>query len=249
MTPFLFLTDLDHTLVGEDNALVELNAKLSQHRQEHGTKIVYATGRSPALYKQLRTEQPLLEPDALIASVGTEIYHQGSETPDSIWSDKLSQGWDRDAIVDSLVHFADLVPQSESEQRPFKISYYLTETAAVQVVPRVEALLQERGVAVKLVYSGGRDLDILPKWSDKGLAMQYLRHKWGFDPTRTVVCGDSGNDIALFNMGEERGIIVGNAQRELRWWNEANPAPYHYLANGACAAGILEGLYYFGFLQ
>lgn len=57
MTPFLFVTDLDNTLVGDDQALAELNRQLSQHRSEYGTKIVYATGRSPILYQQLRSEK------------------------------------------------------------------------------------------------------------------------------------------------------------------------------------------------
>ncbi|HCF29166.1 MAG TPA: sucrose-phosphate phosphatase, partial [Cyanobacteria bacterium UBA11049] len=70
MTQFLFVTDLDNTLVGDDQALVELNRKLSQHRQEYGTKIVYATGRSPTLYRELQQEKQLLQPDALVAAVG-----------------------------------------------------------------------------------------------------------------------------------------------------------------------------------
>jgi len=45
--PFLFVTDLDNTLVGDDQALAELNRQLSQHRTEHGTKIVYATDHPP----------------------------------------------------------------------------------------------------------------------------------------------------------------------------------------------------------
>ncbi len=125
MTPFLFVTDLDNTLVGDDNALAELNPKLSQHRQEYRTKIVYATGRSPILYRQLQTKKQLLQPDALIAAVGTEIYLNGSETPDSAWSERLRQGWNRDAIIATTAHFADLIPQPESEQRPFKVSFFL----------------------------------------------------------------------------------------------------------------------------
>lgn len=68
------------------------------------------------------------------------------------------------------------------------------------------------------------------------------------DPAQTVVCGDSGNDIALF-AGAERGIIVGNASYELLQWHNDNPADHHYLAEAACAGGILEGLNYFGFLE
>ena len=250
MEPFLFVTDLDNTLVGEDQALVELNRQLSQHRQEHRTKIVYATGRSPTLYQQLQAEKHLLEPDALIAAVGTEIYLNGSDTPNPAWSQRLAQRWNRDAVVATTApNFADLILQPDSEQRPFKVSFFLTQTAAVEVLPQLESLLQKQGLDTKLIYSTGQDLDILPCHSDKGLAMQFLQQQWGIESEQTVVCGDSGNDIALFSVGEERGIIVGNAQSELLDWHSANPSEYHYLANAFYAGGILEGLKHFDFLR
>ena len=249
VTKFLFVTDLDNTLVGDDQALAELNRQLERHRQEHGTKIVYATGRSLTLYRQLQTEKQLLEPDAAITAVGTEIYLGGSDTPDPAWSKRLSPGWERDIVVATSAHFADLVPQPESEQCPFKVSFFLTEAASVEVLPQLEYSLQSQCLDVKLIYSTGKDLDILPRYSDKGLAMQFLRQQWGIEPEQTVVCGDSGNDLALFSVGEERGIIVGNAQAELLQWHNANPSDYHYLAKAFCAGGILEGLTHFGFLE
>lgn len=248
MKSFLFVTDLDNTLVGDDRTLAELNEKLEQHRQEHGTKIVYATGRSPVLFAELSNERQLLEPDALIASVGTEMYLNGSDTPDNGWWDKLTPGWDRDAILATTAHFADLVLQPDSEQRPYKVSFLLTEDSAQEVVPQLKSLLQQQGLDTKLIYSAGIDLDILPRHGDKGLAVQYLRSEWGIEAKHTVVCGDSGNDIALFSQGEERGIIVGNAKSELLQWHKDNPADYHYLAQAFCAGGILEGLNHFGFL-
>lgn len=250
VTAFLFVTDLDNTLVGNDSALKDLNQQLSRHRQEHGTKIVYATGRSRQIYHDLKQKKQLLDPDALIAAVGTEIYDDdGQDTPDPGWSEKLSQGWDRELVVATAAHYSDLVSQPDTEQRPFKVSYYLTEEAAVEVLPRMESQLSDRGLDVKLIYSGGRDLDILPRHADKGLAVQFLQQKWRIDNTKTVACGDSGNDIALFSVGDARGIIVGNARPELRQWYEQNPADYRYLAQGHCAGGILEGLYHFGFLS
>jgi len=247
VTQFLFITDLDNTLVGDDQALAELNHKLSQHRQEYGTKIVYATGRSPTLYRQLQTEKQLLPPDALVAAVGTEIYLNGSETPAPAWSEKLSLGWNRDLILATTAHFADLVPQPDSEQRPFKVSFFLAETVANEVILQLESLLHQQGLDIKLIYSTGQDLDILPGHSDKGLAVEFLRSSWGVAPEQTVVCGDSGNDIALFAVGESRGIIVGNASHELLEWHSTNPADRRYLAQAACAGGILEGLNHFGF--
>lgn len=248
MAKFLFVTDLDNTLVGDDNALAEVNNRLQQARQEYGTKIVYATGRSPVLYEQLKEEKHLLDPDALILAVGTEIYTNGRNAPDSDWSEKLSPGWKRDLVVATTSHFSELVPQPDSEQRPFKVSFLLTQESALKVLPQLESELQNSGLDVKLIYSSGIDLDIVPRHSDKGQAVQFLRQKWKFVAEETVVCGDSGNDIALFAAGTERGIIVGNARPELLQWHNENPADYHYLAKHFCAGGILEGLKYFGFL-
>jgi sucrose-6-phosphatase len=248
MSQFLLITDLDHTYVGDDAALAILQEALSQHRQTYGTKIVYSTGRSPALYQQLQQEKHLIQPDALVTSVGTEIYTHGIEAYDPEWADILSPGWDRSRVMDTAGHFSDLVSQPDSEQRPFKVSYFLSEDVAADLLPRLELALNDAELDVRLIYSGGKDLDILPAQGNKGLAMQFLRKRYGIDPSRTVACGDSGNDIALFAVGEERGIIVGNARPELRTWYEENRQDSLYFAQAFCAGGILEGLKHFGFL-
>ncbi|MBD2694405.1 sucrose-phosphate phosphatase [Anabaena catenula] len=248
MTKFLFVTDLDHTFVGDDQALLELSDRLQRHREKHGTKIVYSTGRSPTLYQELQQEKNLFSPDALVLSVGTEIYLDGSNNPDPQWSSILSQGWDSQKILSITEQFPELVLQPDTEQRPFKVSFFLKEELS-GILPQLESELQKTKLNVKLIYSSGIDLDILPLTSDKGQAMQFLRQKWKFAAEQTVVCGDSGNDIALFAVGRERGIIVGNARPELLQWHNQNPADYRYLAQNRCAAGIMEGLTYFGFLE
>ncbi|WP_066375340.1 sucrose-phosphate phosphatase [Anabaena sp. CA = ATCC 33047] len=249
MTPFMFVTDLDHTLVGDDAALTQLNQILTQHRQEYGTKIVYATGRSPVLYKELQIEKNLIAPDALVVSVGTEIYLDGKNTADSSWAEILSTGWHREQVLSITEQFSELELQPDSEQRPFKVSFFLKQEVAASVIPQIELMLEKYKLNVKLIYSSGVDLDIVPRSSDKGQAMQFLRQKWKFAAERTVVCGDSGNDIALFAVGNERGIIVGNARQELLEWHNQYPANHRYLAQNFCAGGILEGLKYFGFIK
>lgn len=249
MTAFLFVTDLDNTLVGDDNALKTLNQQLSHVRQKYGTKIVYATGRSLFLYRQLTTEYSLLPPDALIASVGTEIYLNPDEDIfNSEWAEIIAPGWNRNQIITTAANFSELLLQPTSEQGLFKVSYYLTEAEAEGILHQLELVLHEGGLDVKLIYSGGKDLDIIPQKADKGLAVQFLQQKWGFDRTKTVVCGDSGNDISLFSLGESRGIIVGNARPELRQWHKVNQNNYRYLANAKYASGIIEGLHHLGFI-
>ncbi len=249
MTPFLFVTDLDNTLVGDDGALKLLNERLSDHRQQYGTKIVYATGRSLFLYRQLASEKPLLPPDALITSVGTEIYlNHNKNNWCKQWAAVLSQGWNREAVVAIASKYGDLVPQSTTEQGKFKVSYYLTP-AAVEVVTKLKYEIAQNNLNIKVIYSGSTDLDLLPKQGDKGLAVKFLQQNWGIEDHFTVCCGDSGNDIALFSVESRRGIIVGNAKQELRQWYEDNLTDYLYLAKGDYAAGILEGLQHFNFLE
>ena len=246
--PFLFVTDLDNTLVGDDAALSKLNEQLANHRQKYQSKIVYATGRSLYLYRLLAEDKCLLPPDALITAVGTEMYFDRQcEHYDPEWAEILSQGWNREEIVAIASQFEKLQSQPNSEQNPFKISYYLAESEAEETITKLKSALNEHNYKIKLIYSAGQDLDLLPKNGDKGLAVKFLRRKWDIASEKTIVCGDSGNDISMFE-GEEKGLIVGNAKPELRQWYEANSSHNNYLADSDCAGGILEGLKHFGFL-
>jgi sucrose-6-phosphatase len=264
MSPFLFITDLDNTLVGDDAALVELNQILAAHREQYNSKIVYATGRSLYLYRLLAEAKSLLPPDALITAVGTEMYFDpegcAASSPisnrgvdqqepqyDQEWADILAQGWNREEIVAIANQFSDLQCQPSSEQNPFKISYYLAEAAAERTLEQLQVALQSAGFEIKLIYSAGQDLDLLPKNGDKGLAVQFLRRRWQIPPEQTIVCGDSGNDISMFE-GQEKSLLVANAKAELLEWYQANQNSSNYLAKSDCAGGILEGLKHFGFI-
>lgn len=246
MNNFLFISDLDNTLIGDDEGLEELNQILKYHREKYETKIVYATGRSLFLYKQLLLEKPLISPDALIAAVGTEVYlNPENEQIDQDWASLLSKNWQRDKILKIANQFTNLVPQPNSEQGEFKISFTLPLQVSQKTIRQLESALQQENIDFKLIYSGSQDLDIIPNQADKGLAVKFIQNKWGMEDINTVVCGDSGNDISLFETGKPRGIIVGNAQPELKQWYQENKQDYHYLATQNYAQGIREGLQHF----
>jgi sucrose-6-phosphatase len=243
----LLITDLDNTLVGDLAALNLLNDRFLKTRQQQEIVLVYSTGRSLTSYRRLCAKMPLLKPDVLVTSVGTEIYTDTEhlEQPSNTqWSTQLQQSWDRSLVEQVAAQFKTLQPQPDPEQRPFKVSYFLDGAIAALVMAELSTMLKLKGLCCQLIYSGGKDLDILPQNADKGKAMQFVQAQFEIDDINTIACGDSGNDIALF--GQNRGIIVGNAQPELLDWHHQNPAPHRYLATAHFAAGILEGLAHFG---
>jgi sucrose-6F-phosphate phosphohydrolase len=240
---FLLVTDLDNTLVGHEPALQALNTLLTAMRDQ--VYLVYATGRSYDSTSQLMAEAGLLQPDYCIAGVGSEIYQ--AHALDTDWMAHLSQNWQRQAICEIARQFPELTPQPAGEQNHWKISFFLNPAAPEATINQLEKQLQQAGLAAQVVFSSGRDVDILPEASNKGNATTYLQQRLEIPWETTLVCGDSGNDISLFE-ARARGVIVGNAQPELLEWYRNFGQSHHYLAQRSCAGGILEAIEYFELL-
>lgn len=243
---FLLVTDLDNTLVGDDRATLALQERLLSERSKFC--LVYATGRSYTSTCELIAEKQLLEPDYLIAGVGSEIYQNG--TLDLDWAEHLSHNWDKLAIASITQQFSQLQLQSPQEQNPWKMSFFLQQTppVAAAILNDLQQKLSAAGLAAQIIFSSNRDLDILPQNSNKGNAVTYLQKRLQIRSEATLVCGDSGNDISMFEQ-DVRGVIVGNAMSELLEWYRKCGSQNHYLARSKCAGGIMEGMKHFWSLK
>ena len=232
----ILATDLDMTLVGDDDALSKLNKQIEDLRGKQKLKLVYVTGRSYELYRILEKEKKLLRPDSLITAVGTEIY---DEVGQKVIGWPIVEDWNPVEIVKRLDNIKELIKQPESEQKQFKLSYYLENSHETFLL--VKNILSD--LSVDVLYSMNKYLDVLPRGINKGSALNYLAGLWRVEETNIITCGDSENDIGLLLIG--KAIVVGNANSALKDWAKKQIARNIYFAEAKCAGGINEGLAYY----
>ena len=237
MKDLLLVTDLDHTLVGDRQALACLNQTLQTLRSR--INLVYATGRSLAGARQLQQEEGLLEPEGWATGVGSTLLWRGEPEPE--WDRRLQRHWDRPALAALLSGWSELTLQPASEQTPCKLSYELTTprmgAAAHGFEQRLQATLGQARLQAQVVFSSGCQLDLLPLAAGKGAVSGYLQQKLGLQPDQVLCCGDSGNDRSMLG-GPWWGVMVANARPELLdWWRQTRPDTL--LHSHRCHAGAI----------
>lgn len=240
---------VDHNDATHEN-LLRFN-RLWTTEFEPDSLLIFSTGRSPHLFRELADEVPLLTPDVLVCSVGTEIFIRGQ--PLEAWERHLDEGWDRTRAAKVAARFADLEMQVDSEQRPHKASYKLRGEGAERRLGALRAALCDAGVDALVIYSGGEDLDILPSRAGKGKALAFLLKELaascgGAPRAGVLVAGDSGNDVELFEVEGVHGCVVGNAHPELRAWCRDNGSTRVFQATQDGPGGIVEALERFDFV-
>jgi sucrose-phosphate synthase len=209
---YFLITDIDNTLIGEDNEhLSELLKLLQRHRGHIGFGV--ATGRFIDSAKAHLKKFGVPSPDVIIASVGSEIYYGKNLHYGRGWATHIAAKWDREKIVDLLADFSFLTYQEEDTQRRFKISYNMQP--AKDRLAMIHDRLFRNKCRCNIIYSHDKYLDILPFRASKGKAIRYLSYKWEIPLGNFLVCGDSGNDEEMLR-GEPLAVVVGNYSRELR---------------------------------
>ena len=234
----LLVSDLDGTLLDDGRATPGL-AVLRRVVAAFGDRVrlVYATGRTAASTLALVEDGILARPDAIAPLVGSEVWLPPFAGPDSGFARRLADGWSRPDVVAVGERFSwALAPQPPEHAGEFKVSYFVRDDTAL---PALDEALARRGVRARLIYSGGRFLDVLPRRAGKRGATEYLAERFGVAPADVLAAGDSGNDADVLAHPEYCGVAVGNAEPELTAVTGSLPAVHE--AGLSFAAGVLEG--------
>ncbi|MBD0832337.1 HAD-IIB family hydrolase [Aestuariibaculum sediminum] len=236
--------DIDNTLI-EFHTLKSNFKKIWEKYTPEDIILTYNTGRLIDDVLLLIKKGVLPKPDYIIGGVGTLIYDCKKECVVKEFNDVLDEGWDLDA-VEKLIQAIDhpISEQPAKFQHSYKRSYFFHD-ANDELIASIEKDFAQANMFVNIVYSGNKFLDVLPKWANKGNALQWLLAKLELTPYNVLVAGDSGNDSAMFNMKGIRGIVVANAHEELYKFTKYRQI-YH--AEEDHGNGVIEGLIYYGIL-
>jgi sucrose-phosphate synthase len=237
----LIITDLDNTLTGDDESLSMFNDVI---RENEHVGFGIATGRRLDNAMELIEELGLPRPDLIDTDVGTQLHYGDNLTPDRSWRKAIGYAWKPRKIRKVLDALPGLFPQKEENQSEFKISYEV-DTSVSPNLTAIKKTLREAGLRAKVIMSLGMYLDIIPVRGGSDMSVRHLLWKWGFAPEHVLVAGDSGNDMGML-LGRTLGVVVGNHSQEL---NRLRSRPRIYFAEASHAAGILEGINYYNFLD
>nr|WP_269135812.1 HAD-IIB family hydrolase [Sporosarcina cyprini] len=229
----MLATDLDGTLVGNEEGLADLLAYYEGAPYE--VALVYVTGRHLDSARSLIKEVSLPNPDLLITDVGTTIYHQDGE--DFRWKQKMNEHWLPDRIAEIGADFPGLKRQQLPNNR--RVSFTVHDNSCE--VEKFRERLEQEGVPHTFIFSSNRDIDVLPPTAGKGMALEHVIEHYAAPDVQLLIAGDSGNDIDMLSLGHP-AVIVGNAQPELL---DMDDHPNLFRAKMHCAAGIHEAWLHF----
>lgn len=236
------VSDLDLNLIGDDQSLENLIHVIQQHRST--SSFIIATGRRLDSALKLMKKHRIPQPNVLITSSGTEIYHAPKLTADSAWARHIDYHWSPHKVRKILADCPGLKSQPKREQSRFKLSYYIDPEIAD--IEDIKQRLHQEEQSVYVQTAFGQFLDILPLRASKGSALRYLVERLNIPLEKVFVAGGSGADEDMMRGNTLATVVANRHEEELSQLVEVERI---YFSKQAHAAGILEALAFYDFFE
>lgn len=229
-------TDLDGTFLGGSAAeRKDFYAWIEANRTRVG--LIFVTGRDPGFIRQLTLNEGVPRPDYAIADVGTTI---AEVTPDHFIAPipaleaEIASAWDdaSDRVQRALFNVKGLSLQSTLFR--YRASYDMDPAS---FDPSVLSKIEEMGLDT--LVSDNRFVDVLPRGVSKGPSLLRLLAHLGIPHDRTLVAGDTLNDLSMLALGLPAVAVGGSEDALIR---ELTGQSHVHLAKGIGVAGIAEAI-------
>ena len=237
------ITDLDQNLLGDPESLADFVDVIKANRK--CTTFAVATGRRLDDALRIFKRYGIPQPDLLITSLGTEIHYAPRLTADTGWLRHIDHYWNPKAVRRILAEVPGLELQSRNDQSRFKISYYI-DPALAPDIGEINSLLHRNEQTVNVFYSFGQFLDVVPVRASKGFALRWFADQWDISLDHVLAAGGSGADEDMMR-GNTLAVVVSNRHHEEL--SELADVERIYYARQPYAAGILEAIRHYGFLE
>jgi len=234
------VSDLDQNLIGDSQSLDELFKLLRQQRKR--TYFILATGRRLDSALKLMKKHKIPQPDVLITSSGTEIFHAPKLTADTAWTRHIDYHWTPRRVKKLLSDFPGLKNQPNLEQSRFKLSYYIDPEQAD--IEELKQLLHQNEMSVFVQVAFGQFLDILPLRASKGMALRYVVEQLSIPLEAVFVAGGSGADEDMMRGNTLAAVVANRHHEEMSQLVDVERIYFSQLPN---AAGIIEALDFYDF--
>ncbi|MBM9513940.1 HAD-IIB family hydrolase [Desulfogranum marinum] len=234
------VSDLDQNLIGNEQSLKELVVLLRKQRTRG--YFIIATGRRLDSALKLMKKHRIPEPDVLITSSGTEIYHAPKLTDDTAWARHIDYQWTPRTVKQLLAGYPGLKLQPNIEQSRFKISYYIDPEKAD--IEDIKQLLHQEEQAVFVQTAFGQFFDILPLRASKGMALRYVVERLNVPLETVFVVGGSGADEDMMRGNTLAAVVANRHHEELSQLIDIDRI---YFSKQPYAAGVLEAIEYYDF--
>ena len=235
------VSSMDQNLLGDLESLKELLNVLAKKRKN--ISFCIATGRRLDSALRVLRQHNIPQPDALITSMGTEIYYSPELTRDVAWTNHINYLWNRQRVVSLLTELSGLTLQPKEQQSAYKISYFYDPNVAPSV-DEIKKILLQNEQTVHVIFSFGQFLDIVPVRASKGYALRWFAQQQDIPLNRILTAGGSGGDEDMM-LGNTLSVVVANRHtEELSKFSEVEPI---YFSEKRFAAGILDGLNHYNF--
>jgi sucrose-phosphate synthase len=106
--------------------------------------------------------------------------------------------------------------------------------------------MQQHEQTVNLFMSFGQYLDIIPARASKGFALRWVAEQWDIPLEHILAAGGSGADEDMMR-GNTMAVVVANRHHEEL--SALADIEHIYFAKQSCAAGILEAIEHYDFLD